>query len=147
MIYVTGIWEAGKVPSSVFEETWSLCLASFALMAACTLGGSLFTANLAYLVRGKNVPSEFGYWDSYVDLWHISNKLLNVCVNKRLLMPFWGTPWVNKVVRLISSAQIDSSALIVGGTSFRDLDMVRIGPRAVVNAQTVLRTHTFEDWK
>lgn len=145
--YVIGIWEWGHVPVTLYEETWSKCLQSVVLMAVCELSGGLLFGCVARLVRGKITPSEYGYWDIFVDYWHISNKLMNVCVKKQLLEPFISTRWMNQVLRLISNAQIDPSALVIGGNAFRDHDMVRIGQNSVVNSSTVLRTHTFEDWK
>merc|ERR1719499_1036808 len=145
--YAIGIWKWEDTPTSLFEETWLASVGLVVLKAVCVLSGGLLFGNMAWLVRGKIVPSEFEYWASFVDRWRISNKLINVCVKEQLLAPFFGTRWLNKVLRLVSNAQIDSSALVVDGGSFRDHDLVRIGPNAVVNCKTVFRTHTFEDWK
>lgn len=145
--YWTGVWEEGALPTELIGDLRDFVVSVMCMMT-CIIVGGLVSAWLAFLLRGGAIrPSEHEYWDSYVDLWHLNNKIINVCVKQQLLRPFMSTRWLNYVLRLVSGADIHPSALVIGDQTFRDLDLVRIGENAVVNWRAVLRTHTFEDWK
>eukprot|EP00928_Gymnodinium_smaydae_P018652 TRINITY_DN17109_c0_g1_i1.p1 TRINITY_DN17109_c0_g1~~TRINITY_DN17109_c0_g1_i1.p1 ORF type:complete len:1601 (+),score=182.29 TRINITY_DN17109_c0_g1_i1:43-4803(+) len=124
-----------------------LLAATIPLLVVFQLAGAFMLATVARIVRGWRIaPGQHEYWSSYVDCWHVNNKILSVCVYPDLLEPFSSTRWVNYMVSLISSAQIASSALILGCGTWREMDLVRIGERVVVNEAVVFRTHTFENW-
>lgn len=104
-------------------------------------------AKVARLVRGGPiVPGEHGFWSFYVDRWHLGNKIMTLCVNKELVTPLVNSRWLSRLLHLISDAKVHPTALLNGEGLFRDLDLIRIGPNAVVNEQVVFRTHTFENW-
>eukprot|EP00746_Dinoflagellata_sp_MGD_P139292 gnl/MRDRNA2_/MRDRNA2_72773_c0_seq1.p1 gnl/MRDRNA2_/MRDRNA2_72773_c0~~gnl/MRDRNA2_/MRDRNA2_72773_c0_seq1.p1 ORF type:complete len:1505 (-),score=298.08 gnl/MRDRNA2_/MRDRNA2_72773_c0_seq1:185-4699(-) len=104
-------------------------------------------AKVARMARGGPiVPGEHGFWSFYVDRWHLGNKIMTLCVNKELLTPLANSRWLSRMLRLISDAKVHPTALLNGEGMFRDLDVIQIGPNAVVNEQVVFRTHTFENW-
>eukprot|EP00522_Entomoneis_paludosa_P005036 CAMPEP_0172472556 /NCGR_PEP_ID=MMETSP1065-20121228/68396_1 /TAXON_ID=265537 /ORGANISM="Amphiprora paludosa, Strain CCMP125" /LENGTH=2003 /DNA_ID=CAMNT_0013230703 /DNA_START=85 /DNA_END=6096 /DNA_ORIENTATION=+ len=92
------------------------------------------------------VTKEVGFWDPLCYRWRIYHKVWAFFVIPTLLKDFSGCIWTNRLINLLTMAEIEEDVLIVHHGVFRDHDFVRVRKGATINESCIFRTHTFEDW-
>lgn len=60
---------------------------------------------------------------------------------------FSGCMWMNRIIRLLTMAEIEENVLIVHHGLFKDHDYIKVRKGATINESVILRTHSFEDWR
>ena len=91
----------------------------------------------------KNVD----FWDPLCYRWRVYHKVWAFFLIPVMLKDFSGSRWMNRLLNLVTMAEIEDDVLIVHHGVFRDHDYVRVRRGATVNEACIFRTHTFEDWR
>jgi carbonic anhydrase/acetyltransferase-like protein (isoleucine patch superfamily) len=135
------------LPESIFLQTifggvLLVPLRAFWAIIGGLLARLIFTG-FSRTPRERNV----GFWAYLPFRWRIYNKIWAFFFIPMLLDDFSGSIWMNRLVNLLTMAEIEDDVLIVHHGLFKDHNYIRIRNGATINESCILRTHTFEDWR
>lgn len=130
------VWQTafGSMLLVVLRATWAI------------IGGFLARVIQSGFTRTP-VEKNVGYWHSLCYRWRIYNKIWAFFLIPMLLKDFSGCMWMNRIVTLLTMAEIEEDVLIVHHGLFKDHDYIKVRKGATINESVILRTHSFEDWR
>jgi non-ribosomal peptide synthetase-like protein len=120
----------------------------YALFPFFTIATILATVGLMigikWLLMGRYKVVVKPLWSLHMWKNDLINQLHNIFLNRLVLEPLTGSPYVNFILRLLG-VKIGKRAFINAAHGILEYDLVRIGDDVAVNLNCTLLTHLFED--
>lgn len=86
------------------------------------------------------VEKNVDYWHFLCYRWRIYNKVWAFFVIPMLLDDFSGCMWMNRIVTLLTMAEIEEDVLIVHHGLFKDHDYIKLRKGATINESVIVST-------
>ncbi|MGD1073177.1 MAG: Pls/PosA family non-ribosomal peptide synthetase [Bryobacteraceae bacterium] len=118
-------------------------LALPAIFAACCLAVMVAVVPIKWIVVGRYQTFERPFWSAFVWRWEFVNALFEFMATPIGLEALRGTPLLPWYLRLLGCGI--GRQVYIDTTGFIEFDLVDVGDRAMLNRDSILQTHLFED--
>jgi non-ribosomal peptide synthetase-like protein len=114
-----------------------------AIFAACCLAAMLAVVPIKWLVVGRYRPFERPFWSAFVWGLELVNALFEFMAAPIGLEALRGTPLLPWYLRLLGCRI--GREVYIDSLGFLEFDLTDVGDRAILNRDSILQTHLFED--
>ncbi len=140
--FVASYWYMSEILAPV-TPLWLYIILCPIVIFSASVGVSLITIGLKWLIMGRYKPRQTPLWSAFVWGNEFVNALCENVVYPLLMLPLTGTPWLPAVFRLLG-ASIGKN-VFMETTEITEFDLVHIGDHAALNYGATVQTHLFED--